>query len=91
MENEESGPDNGPDGLVVPELKLEILTPQFGELMRTLRDDIEILFPDISPGERTALATAALISIRMDESVKLLKMPVKVMKMTPEGVILPGG
>lgn len=102
MGNEEGGSDNNPNGLVKPEEELQILTPQFGELFQTLQHDVEILFPDASAEEKMIAVVGALTSMRMDESVKILskkmeesvlklKLPMKVMKMGPGGVILPGG
>lgn len=90
MENEESGRD--PDSDVEPEMK--VLTPPFAELFRKVHHDMGIIFPageEFSPEERMIATVGALLAMKMEECVKVLKTPMKVMKMGPGGIIQPGG
>lgn len=82
MDAEESGPNRDP--------VLKILTPQFAELFQNLRDDMDILFPKSSWDARMTAAVGALLSMKMEESVKVLKTPMKMVKLGPGGIIQPG-
>lgn len=79
----------GSPGVDEPEMKL--LRPEFSELFQKLHHDIEIIFPEASAVEHMVAAVGALMSMKIDNSVVLLKTPTKVMKMGLGGVILPGG
>ena len=75
---------------------MKILRPEFVELFQKLHHDVGIIFPGrpdepcISPEEQMIAAVGALISVKIDSAVVALKTPVKMMKMGPGGVILPG-